>query len=210
MKIAGMVLGIVGGVLSIIFALIFIFSGSMVGYFTGTPEFNSELDAALEGYGSANWDEWDSEWNDFDFDFNLNSEDGFRMNYNDDFANFNMDIDGLPNANAIARGAVNAVSFWMIAAGIAGLIGGILGIIGGAIIRKKRIASGVMLVIAAVLSIFTGLGFLASIMLIIACIFAFIQEKPPLPPMQPQYPQPEQPQPQPTQPVPPSGPWPQP
>jgi hypothetical protein len=61
--------------------------------------------------------------------------------------------------------------------GILGIIGGVLGIVGGALIKKKNILAGVFLIIAAITGFFVALGFLASILFIIAAIFAFIPDK---------------------------------
>jgi len=76
-------------------------------------------------------------------------------------------------------------------------VGGALGIAGGVIVRKKHIASGVMFIIAALASFYL---LICAICFILACIFAFVKEKPrlayypqgspyyPYPPVYPYYP----------------------
>lgn len=78
------------------------------------------------------------------------------------------------NVSGLANAA--AGSFWII--GILSIIGAVLGIVGGALAKKKNIVAGVLLLIAAVPSFFTGLGFLASILFIVGGILALIPEKP--------------------------------
>ena len=111
----------------------------------------------------------------------------------------------------------------LIAIGVAGLIGGGLGIAGGIIVRKRNVAAGVMLIVAALLCVMAF--FISTICLILAAIFAFIKEKPkpvyppygyyPPPPYyyppygapyNPQYYSPVQPMPYPAQNTPPPGP----
>lgn len=68
---------------------------------------------------------------------------------------------------------------------------GILGLIGGIIVRNKNVAAGVIMIIAAVLSIFAYFNLIAIILFILGAIFAFMREKPvnPYPPyFQPTYP----------------------
>ena len=184
MKTAGLVLGIVGGALSILFSLLFIFGALGLSYFS---VYDSEVYEGQYDGGLAQHEEFNAFSEEYDFNFTF---DGNSWDYQ---------FSGSDNPDPIVRSSINWALIWMIISGIGGLIGGILGIIGGIIIRSKRIASGVMLIFAAVLSILTILGILSTIILIIACIFAFIEEKPPygpLPPTTPSVPQPHESQPQ--------------
>ncbi len=58
------------------------------------------------------------------------------------------------------------------------LIGGVLGIVGGAMVRRRHILSGVLMIVAAVFSFISMIGFLTGIILLIAGIFAFINDTP--------------------------------
>lgn len=62
---------------------------------------------------------------------------------------------------------------------VIGVIGGLFGIAGGILVKKKRILAGIFLSIGAVTGFFGGLGFISGIMLILAAVFAFINEQPP-------------------------------
>lgn len=85
-----------------------------------------------------------------------------------------LELSGLDTAyNATVGAAITTVYIF----GILGIIGGVLGIVGGTLIKKKNILSGVFLIIAAITGFFVALGFLASILFIIAAIFAFIPDK---------------------------------
>lgn len=61
--------------------------------------------------------------------------------------------------------------------GIVGIIVSAVGIVGGAIVTKQRIASGIMLSVAALVSFISIIGILTGILFTIAAVFAFIQEK---------------------------------
>jgi hypothetical protein len=54
------------------------------------------------------------------------------------------------------------------------LIGGILGLVGGIVINKKPVLSGVLLIIGAV---FTALFILPMVLMVIAAVFAWIKPK---------------------------------
>lgn len=62
---------------------------------------------------------------------------------------------------------------------VIGVIGGLFGIAGGILVKKKRILAGIFLSIGAVTSFFGSFGFISGIMLILAAVFAFINEQPP-------------------------------
>lgn len=61
--------------------------------------------------------------------------------------------------------------------GIFSIVGAILGIIGGALAKKKGVLAGIFMIVAAIPSFFTGVGFIASILFIVGAILAFIPEK---------------------------------
>lgn len=131
MRTASLVLGIVGGVLAIIFALVFMLGGAFV----------NSMGGALTEMESQGW-EVESDLGD-------------------------MTIDG---ATGLA-----ASMFYIV--GGASIVGAILGIIGGAMAKKKNIVAGVLLIIAAIPSLFTGLGIIASVLFVIGGILAFIPQK---------------------------------
>lgn len=62
--------------------------------------------------------------------------------------------------------------------GIVGIIVSALGIVGGALVTKHRLASGIMLSVAALVSYISIVGILTGILFTIAAVFAFIQERP--------------------------------
>lgn len=127
MRTASLVLGIVGGVLAIIFALIFIMGGAFVG----------NMGSVLGEMGG----------------------DGLVIEGND---------------ISIDQAVGVAVSSFYILGGLS-IVGAVLGIVGGAMAKKKNIFAGVLLIVAAIPSFFTG--FIASIIFIIGGILAFIPQK---------------------------------
>jgi hypothetical protein len=131
MRTASLVLGIVGGVLAVIFALLFMLSGAVVGSMGGAL-------TELEGQG------WEVE---------------------SDLGDMTIDQ------------ATGLASSWLYIAGGASIVGAILGIVGGAMAKKKNILAGILLIVAAVPSLFTGLGVIASILFVIGGILAFIPQK---------------------------------
>jgi|GEM_PF-1522359 len=157
MKTASLVLGIIGGVLAIIFAIITMaggaFMGGAAGYIQGTDEFGSTMDELTD---------------------QLEAE-GFVIEDGD------VNFDALDDAINYGAGAV-ATGLYI--AGILGIVGGILAIVGGALAKKKNVLAGIFMLVAAVPSFFTFLGFLASIVLIIGGILALIPEKQSAPPVQ--------------------------
>ncbi len=63
-----------------------------------------------------------------------------------------------------------------LATGICSAVAGILGLTGGIIVRKKHVAAGVMMIVAAVLSLFGFLNVLSMILLILGGVFALIRD----------------------------------
>lgn len=145
MRTASMVLGIVGGVLAIIFAIIFIMSGAVMS--TGVDVVN-DLDGLV---------------------VDIEGEDGNSVH-----------VDLTENSSELfdtmAGSMVRAAQTWIWIAAILSLVGAVLAIIGGAVVKKKNVLAGIFMIIAAVLCLFTGLGFIATIVLILSAIFAFVKD----------------------------------
>ena len=149
MKTASMVLGIIGGVLAVILALVYIFAGALADTFAGsTDKLNNTFNELSEIAEDQNWDYVEA---DIDFDFGE-----LNTSYNE---------------------AVSAAITWMYIASALGIVGAILGIVGGALVKKKNIVSGVLLIIAAVATIFVPVGFICTILFVLAAIFALIPDK---------------------------------
>lgn len=96
--------------------------------------------------------------------------------YEDDFhfsANTNID-----DASDMVSWAVGLAGAYLIVAAICSIIAGILGIIGSVIAgKRKSVGAGIMLLIAAVLSIPSLWGLNATVLLIPAGILAFLNDK---------------------------------
>lgn len=130
----------------------------------------------------------DHSWDKFDSDYEGDFDD-LTFEFNSDEFHFKGDLDAFTDefADDLAKDvtvyAVDTISAWFYIAGIVSIIGGILGIIGGIIVRKKNVTAGVLLIIAAVASCLTIIGFVSAILLVLAAVFAFIPEKPSSPPI---------------------------
>ena len=61
--------------------------------------------------------------------------------------------------------------------GIFIIVAGIFGIVGGALVKKNNIVAGVLMLVGAALSLFSVVGFLAFLLMLLGGIFAFIKEK---------------------------------
>lgn len=138
MKIASLVLGIIGGVLAIIFAIVFIAGGALMGSLTQGID---KLSAQMEAQG------WEV----------VKDETASTL---------------VSNAAGVAAGTL-----WLI--GIAGIVGAVLGIVGGALAKKQSVIAGILMLVAAIPSFFTGFGVIASVLFIVGGIFAFIPQKSP-------------------------------
>lgn len=154
MKTASLVLGIIGGVLAIIFGIIYIVGGiaasSLVGSADALGNTLDEFSEAMEAEG------WVVEDADLDFE-------GYDDVYN---------------------ASVGAGITMVYVVGILSIVGAVLGIVGGAMTKKKNVIAGILMLVAAVPSFFTGLGIIASILFIIGGILALIPEKQSAPPVQ--------------------------
>jgi hypothetical protein len=100
----------------------------------------------------------------------MNSEIGFFADL------FNKVYSGFFNITADTWGIV------MIVCGAAQAICGVLGLVSGLTVKKKNITAGVLMIIAAVVSLLIT-GWLAMILFTLGGVFALVKEKPPVPPL---------------------------
>lgn len=148
MRTASLVLGIVGGVLAIIFGIVsLVIAGTadifIPGGYSYYDDYMDEFNDALEEFSDGYYD--------FDFDYD-----------------YSWDI-----ATQAARGYVT----YMYIVGPLGIIGGILGIVGGAIVKKKNILAGVFMIVGCLLSSLSGWGLFGGIPLLVGGILALIKDK---------------------------------
>ena len=137
MKTSSMVLGIIGGAISILFGLFLVLGG--VAF----------LDDSI----------WEDTYNNYD---GVISE------------------SELMETNSMA-----GTTF--LSMGICSVVAGILGLVGGCIVKRKNVASGVMMIIAAVLSIFGFFNLVSIVLFVLGGIFALKRETQPVMPPYPQY-----------------------
>ncbi len=149
MRTASMVLGIVGGVLALLFAIIYLISGAFVS-------------------GSANIIDDYTNFNNGEF------SDDFFDSYDDGTFSYEFDV----NPGAIVDYGIQAAAVWLWISGVLSIIGGVLGIIGGAQVKKKNVMAGVFMLVGGVLSVFTGVGFISMVVLVVGGILALVKEKP--------------------------------
>lgn len=94
--------------------------------------------------------------------------------------------DFLPDSRLISFSATLFIIF-----GVLSFIAAALGLIGGIIVKKKNVASGVMMIVAAVLSIFAYFNLISMTLFIIGAVFALKKEpQNVMPSYPPQYPRP--------------------
>jgi hypothetical protein len=135
MKTVSLVLGIIGGVLAVIFAVMFIAGGALVNSMSeGLDDFTAQMEA--EG-----WEVVEDE-----------------------------------NASALMSDVTGTASGILWLTGIASVVGAVLGIVGGALAKKRGLVAGILMLVAAVPSFFTGLGIIASALFIIGGVFAIIPQ----------------------------------
>lgn len=157
MKNTSMVLGIIGGAISILFGLLLVQGGTMF--------MNTSI--------------WENAYNTSEALSDVMPESQY--------------INQTTTAGAVFLGF-----------GIGSVVAGALGLIGGIIVKKKNVASGVMMIIAAVLSLFAFFNLVSMTLFILGGIFALkkepqnVMQQYPLP--YPQYPQQQQPSPSPKNP----------
>jgi hypothetical protein len=144
MKTAGRVLGIVGGAIAILIALIYSF---LIIFSIPGGEIPTAANEEMQQYSEDSGDVY--------------GEDSFTFDPGQYFSE-----------RRVAAVQPNVVLFVALLG--LGLIGGILGLIGGIVINKKPVLSGVFLIIGAV---FTALFILPMVLMVIAAVFAWIKPK---------------------------------
>ncbi len=142
MKTASLVLGIIGGVLAVIFALIFMLGGAFVNAGASViseagNEALGELSEQLEG----------------------------------------LEVNGADVDLSTLSTGVGTVATWFYVIGALSIVGAIVGIVGGALVKKKNVVAGILMIVAAIPSFFTGLGIIASILFVIGGILALVSGK---------------------------------
>lgn len=175
MRTAGMIMGIVGGAFALLFAVLLILGSVAI---TNLVPWNNTYEYDYD------YDDFNN-WNDF--------------NDYDDFSNWDdfNDYDNNFISNSTARNIAGTV---FLIPGICGVIAGVMGLVGGIIIRKKNVASGVLMIIAAVLSLICFFNIVSMVLFILGGVFALMRDRqkvvyaPPYP-MPPNYAYPEQPYP---------------
>ena len=180
MRTAGMIMGIVGGAIALLFAILIIFGGLTfmnLGIWDGSYDYDYDFDTDLNLDSLDNLD---------DLDFNVDF---------DDYAS-----DSIAYRDAEEMGLAFAGTFVLVFGILTG-IAGVLGLVGGLIVKKKNVAAGVMMIIAAVLSFF---NIISMALFILGAVFSLMRDRskqgyvPPYP-MPPSYPYPPQAYPQPPQ-----------
>lgn len=168
MRTASMVMGIVGGSIAILVSILLIFGS--IAFFN----FNSW------GY-------------DDDYDSNMNSFDNFdKWNRFDDF-----DFDEESDVNNMVQHNVpNVVGTIFLIPAICAALAGIMGLVSGIIVKKKHTASGVMMIVAAALSLFSFFNIVSMILFVLGAVFALMRERQPVLPYPPNYAYPQPPYPQ--------------
>lgn len=217
MRTASMVLGIVGGAIALILAIV-LFIGSSFVAAVPWSEYNnfdwnysdsSGFDWSTDSSDSSDW-----EWNDSTSSDELNNLLDSLKNNDSDY-----NTDSLAEVPGVVQNMVGTV---LLVPAICALIAGVLGLIGGIIVKKKNVAAGVLMIISAVLSLISFFNIISMALFIVGGVFALMRDRskqqpvyaPPYPmppnyvyPQQPYAPQPYTPPvypPQPQQPAPPS------
>ncbi len=181
MKTASMVLGIIGGAFALLLAVGLIIGGIACFNVDSWSDF---IEGDLSWYFSSDGNTWNS--GDWDSDeWNFESDDGSWS--------FKVEGDEFP-ADEAAAFAIAGAGTLLLVAGIFAFVSGVLGLIGGCIAKSKSSAAGVMMIIAAVLSLFAMFNVVSMILFILGGIFALKKDTPkpampypPYPPQQPYY-----------------------
>ncbi len=189
LKTASMVLGIIGGVFALLLAAGLIIGG--IACFSVDSWSDLIESGNFSWYYSWNGNTWDSE----EWKYELDSDD-WGIDSDDDSWHVEWDEDEFP-ADEVASAVVAGVATLLIVTGSFALISGVLGLIGGCIVKNKNSAAGVMMIIAAALSLFAMFNIISMILFIIGGVFAFKKDTPkpaipyppypPYPPQQPYY-----------------------
>lgn len=161
MRTASMVLGIVGGVLAILLAVLFLMSSALIGDLVTEALDDAELTVNGDRFEVLGFDVYAQE----------NSIVVESPSFMFEMKNTGGMVGSMSDAGAQFLGIALIVIASLSAAG------GVLAIIGGAFALKKHVAAGVLMLAAAVLSFFTILGIFASLLLIVGGILALIPER---------------------------------
>ena len=88
------------------------------------------------------------------------------------------DVNALENLFSVLGGAMfYGYGITCLILGLIGIAGAVLGFVGASKVKKRHILAGVLLLVAAVLSISTAIGIIATVLFILAGIFALLREK---------------------------------
>jgi len=177
MRTAGMVMGIVGGAFALLLSIVLIF-GSAV--FSNSQFWDDVYD---KDYDFNSWDD--------DYDFDDVFDDAYDYDTYDD-------IEVFSQSKEVAQTMLGTI---FLIPGICGAVAGIMGLVGGIIVKRKNVAAGVLMIIAAVLSLFSFFNIVSMVLFILGGVFALMRERqkpvyaPPYP-TPPYYPYAQQPYPQ--------------
>jgi len=161
MRIASLFLGLIGGLLALLLAVFAVAGGMTVLRVKGLAL--TRLDETLNE-ASLDWD---------DLSFSLSSVNGAVSVDADDQ---DADVNDMLYTAADQGLGFTQVLLWVVAA--LSLIGGIFGIVGGSLALKRNRPAGILMLIGCVPALFTGLGLIVSIMLLLGGIFALVPVKP--------------------------------
>lgn len=197
MKTASMVLGIVGGIVTILLALIMILIGLLFGYtgdwlaengWNGSVRIdgdNVEIDGDVLHFGNEDAliqiDGTEVRVQNGKVSINGDEvfdgdEDHYSVSIDDDSVIINGEH--IPfRARGWARFGINVANgvLWVLAVIV--VVGGILGIIGGAMVKRNNVLGGILMLVAAFLGSPAVLPF---VLFLVGGILALINEKPPV------------------------------
>ncbi len=77
------------------------------------------------------------------------------------------------------------VGIIVIVVGILNAVCGVLGLIGGTMVKKNNVTAGVLMIVAAGVSLIISGNFISMVLFTLGGIFALVKEKPPVAPVQP-------------------------
>lgn len=184
MRKASMVLGIIGGVLAIIFAFFAMFGGAVVNTINTNVD---EIVAFEDGDWAIEGNKVTIELDDMFGGVVVNTignnvenivafKDGGWVFEGNEVTIELDDMSGEMVGFATST-AFGIASSYLWIAGVLSIIGAALGIVGGAIVMKKNVIAGVLMLVAAVPSFFTGIGFIASVIFIVGGVLALVPVK---------------------------------
>ncbi len=198
MRTAGMVMGIVGGAFAILVSILLLF---------GSAVFSSSNFWDGMYYPDYDLNSWDEEYDDiFDDSYEYDYDDLLDDNYeydlddllDDDYFAYDDNNDGIYDDVQIfsdsKQAAQTVLGAMFLIPGIIAAVAGVMGLVGGIIVKKKNVLAGVLMIIAAVLSLFSFFNIISMVLFILGGVFALMRERQNA--MPPYYPYPQQPYPQ--------------